>query len=245
MHCTVRRAFSDRLTTSSRAWLARQRQDPYVRSRLSSQPSYRSRSAYKLLELESKWGAFLSGSDVGAVIDLGAAPGGWSQVVAGKLGWLDLDEKKKEEERRQRRPAPVTKYEGAGAGAPILASSEGRRGRNKMGPDETPPDDNGMLLSKGRGTILALDILPMLPVPGVRTLQMDFLHPSTVSFLGSLLPGGKADVVLSDMAPNISGNSTRDTAKGLEIVEAVVRFAIGVLSPVPAHKGDRRKGVLL
>src|SRR5947199_947677 len=78
------------LPRSSRTWLARQSRDPYVRLRLSHPAPYRSRSAFKLLELDAKWDGFLSRSDVRAVVDLGAAPGGWSQVVAEKLGWISI-----------------------------------------------------------------------------------------------------------------------------------------------------------
>ena len=81
---------SHKLPPSSRAWLARQYRDPYVKARLSYPANYRSRSAFKLVELDHKW-KFLNHPDVRTVVDLGAAPGGWSQVVAGKMGWSDSD----------------------------------------------------------------------------------------------------------------------------------------------------------
>src|ERR1700732_3527945 len=76
------------LTSSSRTWLGKHFSDPYVKSRLSHPANFRSRSAFKLLELHEKYGSFLT-RNVNTVVDLGAAPGGWSQVVAGKMGWTD------------------------------------------------------------------------------------------------------------------------------------------------------------
>ena len=81
---------SHKLPPSSRAWLARQFHDPYVKARLSYPVNYRSRSAFKLLELDARW-HFLRHADVRTVVDLGAAPDGWSQVAAGKMGWPDSD----------------------------------------------------------------------------------------------------------------------------------------------------------
>jgi 23S rRNA (uridine2552-2'-O)-methyltransferase len=192
------RALSSNASASSRAWLARQKRDPYVRLRQSD--LYRSRSAFKLLQIEQSCGRFLSRGDVEGVVDLGAAPGGWSQVVAQKLGWTAVDEEDGE-----------------------LARGPGA----------------------GRGTILALDLLPMSFIPGVRTLQMDFLHPSTAEHLASLLPLGKADVILSDMAPNLSGNAVSDREKGREICEAVWEFARRVLSKAGPGKSQKKRGVLV
>lgn len=73
---------------SSKTWLARQSHDPYVKKRSASGLlSFRARSAFKLLELDEQWKLFRP--DVRSVVDLGAAPGGWSQVAAMKLGWID------------------------------------------------------------------------------------------------------------------------------------------------------------
>jgi 23S rRNA U2552 (ribose-2'-O)-methylase RlmE/FtsJ len=90
-------------------------------------------------------------------------------------------------------------------------------------------DDEDGLSGRGRGTIVAVDLLPILPIPGVHFLQMDFLHPSSMPRLVSLLPEGKADVGLSDMAPNMSGNKVRDEERGREISEAVWEFSRRVL----------------
>src|SRR6266545_2847298 len=72
---------------SSTQWISRQSRDPYVKKRVSDPAAYRTRSAFKLLEINEKMGGFLDHDDVNTVVDLGAAPGGWSQVVAGKFGW--------------------------------------------------------------------------------------------------------------------------------------------------------------
>src|SRR5258708_34628427 len=69
---------------SSKQWISRQFRDPYIKKRLTDPASYRSRSAFKLLEINDQMGGFLDHRDVRTVVDLGAAPGGWSQVVAGE-----------------------------------------------------------------------------------------------------------------------------------------------------------------
>jgi 23S rRNA (uridine2552-2'-O)-methyltransferase len=238
---------------SSRAWLARQFRDPYVRLRLSHPSNYRSRSAFKLLELDSKWGGFLSRSDVNAVVDLGGAPGGWSQVVAEKLGWIAPPTRQEisaiGDGHSDWRKSAQLKTSGKGAGVGLLSRSWS--GSSTWNPsaagsveEETPKGDEEPLQRKGRGTILSIDLLPIQPIPGVRTLQRDFLHSSTAPFLTSLLPDGLADVVLSDMAPNMSGNRVGDEERGREICEAVWEFAKRTLRKAE-EEGSRRRGVLL
>ncbi|KAI0064846.1 23S ribosomal RNA methyltransferase [Artomyces pyxidatus] len=185
---------------SSKHWLARQFKDPYVRQRLSSPKNYRSRSAFKLIEINEKHDKFLHRPDVRAVIDLGAAPGGWSQVAA---AWIE--------------------------GTSVVAES-------------TLADD-------GRGVVIAVDRLRMLPIVGVHTLQMDFLSPDASSIIGSLLrekanEGGKADVILSDMAANTTGNRVTDVQNAMDISEAVWQFARSHLRTAESI-GRRRGGVLL
>ena len=87
MYPTAARSAGKSLSPSSKQWLARHFDDPYVRQRLSHPAQYRSRSAFKLLEIDDRHRRFLRATDVRAVVDLGAAPGGWSQVVAGFMGW--------------------------------------------------------------------------------------------------------------------------------------------------------------
>ena len=235
MHFT---ALSRGLPPSSRAWLARQFRDPYVRQRFSDPAAYRSRAAFKLLELEQKWGQFLSRSDVRVVVDLGAAPGGWAQVVAGKLGWTDDRERQLRDQRRA--------LEGSGYGLKHNVKLE-KLGTWSSPPDQ--PDENGPHARPvQKGMVIAVDLLPILPLPGVHTLKVDFLTPYAEKLIKDLLTSddnldGKVDVVLSDMAPNISGNRIHDIESSLEIAHAAFRFAKENLRT--AKKIGRAKGGVL
>jgi 23S rRNA (uridine2552-2'-O)-methyltransferase len=149
---------------SSQRWLARQASDPYVRR--AKAEGYRSRAAYKLLELQEKDRLLQPGL---CVVDLGAAPGGWSQVAAQAVG---------------------------------------RRGR-----------------------VLALDLLPMEPVPGVDILTGDFNDQALLDAAVAWLGEGRADLVLSDMAPNVSGMKAVDQPRSMLLVELAIDFARRVLKP--------------
>jgi 23S rRNA (uridine2552-2'-O)-methyltransferase len=151
---------------SSKLWLERQLNDPYVaRAR---REGYRSRAVYKLAEIDDKYRFLKPG---GRVVDLGAAPGGWSQIAARRTGAAD-----------------------------------------------------------GKGRVVAIDILEMDPIPGVDFLKLDFLDPSAPDILKELL-GGKADVVLSDMAANATGHRKTDHLKIVGLVEAAAEFASEILAP--------------
>ncbi|EKM51221.1 uncharacterized protein PHACADRAFT_103563 [Phanerochaete carnosa HHB-10118-sp] len=209
------RAYSHKLPPSSRAWLARQFGDPFVKARLSHPAHYRSRGAFKLLELEARF-KFLRAPDVRAVVDLGAAPGGWSQVASGKLGW-SLD------------------------GQPLADDDDPLAYLN------AGPDDDDDAARQGRGVIVAVDLLPMHPIPGVQTLQTDFLAPDADELVEALLAtaGGRGvDVVLSDMAANCTGSAVADTEASLQICEAVLAFARRHLRTA-REIGRRRGGVLV
>ncbi|EDR09996.1 RNA methyltransferase [Laccaria bicolor S238N-H82] len=186
------------LRSSSKSWIARQARDPYVKKRLSDPASYRSRSAFKLLEINDQWDSFLTKPDVKAVVDLGAAPGGWSQVPYDPLNIDDLE--------------------------PSSALT-------------------------GRGTIVAVDLLKMQPIHGVHAIQADFLAAETERRIHNLLSvkGNlecKADIILSDIAANASGNDVHDIESSLEICEAVFCFARQYLRSAE-RIGRRRGGVLL
>jgi 23S rRNA (uridine2552-2'-O)-methyltransferase len=150
-------------THSSQLWLARQLNDPYVAR--AKREGLRSRAAFKLSEIDDKHHLLKSGA---RVIDLGAAPGGWSQVAAKRVG--------------------------------------------------------------ARGRVVAIDVLEMVPVPGVEFLQLDFLDPRAPEKLKNLL-GGPADVVLSDMAANATGHRPTDHLKIMALVESAAEFAREVLKP--------------
>ena len=156
----------------NKAWLNDHVNDPYVK--LAQKEGYRARAAYKLKEIDDTFGLVRPGA---LVIDLGAAPGAWSQYLRRKL-------------------AP----QGAAAGALD-------------------------------GTILALDLLPMEPVEGVTFLQGDFREAEVLARLEEALGGRKADLVVSDMAPNLSGIAAADAARISDLVELAVDFAARHLKP--------------
>ena len=216
-----------KLSSASRSYLSRQSRDPYVKQRNASPNAYRSRSAFKLLELNTAWGSFLSKKDIRAVVDLGAAPGGWSQVVAEKLGWID---------------AAALDWDGSDV-AHDNGFRSGRVPGGEMNVDASSPWGS----KHGRGIIVSVDLLPMAPIPGVHTMQMDFLTPQAGAAVKAALstpenPSGMADIILSDMAANFSGYKTRDVESSLDICQSVFDFAKDNLQV--AIKG-RRGGTLL
>ena len=153
-------------TVSSQRWLKRQLDDPYVRRAKSE--GYRSRAAYKLIEIDDKHRLLRRGAKV---LDLGAAPGGWSQVAASRV---------------------------------------------KGG--------------KGGGKVVAIDLLEIEPIAGVDFVQLDFLDQAAVGRLKEMI-GGRADVVLCDMAANATGHRKTDHFKIVALVEAATAFAREVLAP--------------
>jgi 23S rRNA (uridine2552-2'-O)-methyltransferase len=147
---------------SSRAWLERQINDPYVAR--AKREGFRSRAAYKLSEIDDKYRLLKPGA---RVIDLGAAPGGWSEIAA-----------------------------------------------RRVGPG---------------GRVIALDVLDMKPIAGVEFLHLDFLDNAAPARLKEML-GGKADVVLSDMAANATGHRQTDHLRIVALAEAAAEFAREVLN---------------
>jgi len=138
--------------------------DPYVQR--AKAEGYRSRAAYKLLELDKKDRLLVPGQ---LVVDLGAAPGSWSQVVVAKLG------------------------------------------------------------TKGR--VVAVDLLPMEPLAGVHFVQGDFREQEVLDALLLALGGRKADLVISDLAPNISGIGVSDQARSMYLCELALEFVRQCLAP--------------
>ncbi|THH08277.1 hypothetical protein EW145_g2808 [Phellinidium pouzarii] len=191
---------------SSKQWLARQARDPFVKARAQNAARYRARSAFKLLQLNDHYKLF-GPNKTNVAIDLGAAPGGWSQVVADALGVSEPEEP----ETIQRSNEDVVEA--------ILAESA----LGTWSETQTSAPEEG---TKNRKTIISLDVLPIKPLRGVRTVRQDFLDGGA-ELVASLLPtpDTKADLILSDIAPNMSGNKTHDSAAGLEICQAVYAFA--------------------
>ncbi len=160
----------------SARWLQEHRSDPFVKR--AAREGYRSRAAFKLAEIDDRDEIFSSGQ---VVVDLGAAPGGWSQLARERIG----------------------------AG----------------------------------GRLIAMDILPMEPLAEVEFIAGDFQDQETLECLEAALGGRVADLVLSDMAPNISGIRTADQARTMELVEIAEAAAEAWLKPggamvVKVFQGD-------
>ena len=147
---------------SSRQWLADHEDDEYVKRARAE--GYRSRASYKLLEIDDKFHVLKPGA---VVVDLGAAPGGWSQVAAARTG--------------------------------------------------------------ERGKILALDILEMRPIQGVTVIQGDFTEEGPLQALIALAGDSGVDLVISDMAPNLSGMKDIDQPRSMYLAELAHDFAVRVL----------------
>src|SRR5690349_15817417 len=147
-----------------KAWMHEHVSDAYVRE--AQRLGYRSRSAFKLLELAEKDKLFRRAM---TVVDLGAAPGSWCQVLKERLG-------------------PQAK-------------------------------------------IIAVDMLPMEPIPGVTLIQADFATDEGLRAVEASLAGARADLVLSDMAPNLSGIESVDQARSVHLAELALEFASHALQP--------------
>lgn len=161
---------------SSGRWLQRHFDDAYVRR--AQQAGYRSRAAFKLLEINERDHILRPGM---TVIDLGAAPGGWTQVAAKIVG--------------------------------------------------------------ERGRIIALDVLPMDSISGVRFIQGDFREDAVFAALLEMMGEQRADLVISDMAPNISGMKSVDQPRAMYLADLALDLARKVLSPggcllVKAFEGE-------
>lgn len=151
-------------TKSSARWLREHFTDEYVKR--AQREGYRSRAVYKLLEIQEKDHLLRPGL---TVVDLGAAPGGWSQLAVQLMGQ--------------------------------------------------------------QGTVIALDLLPMEPLPGVEVLEGDFRDAVTLDRLLTILNGQPVDLVISDMAPNTSGIRAVDQPRGLYLAELALDFAQRCLRP--------------
>jgi len=154
---------------SSGRWLQEHFEDQYVKK--AKQDGYRSRASYKLLELDKKDKLFRPGM---SVVDLGSAPGGWSQIAA------------------------------------KLVNNSG---------------------GSAKGRVYASDILPMDHLPGVAFIQGDFTEEAVFEQLMSLMGGAKADLVISDMAPNMSGMADVDQPRSMYLVELALDMSRQVLKP--------------
>lgn len=148
-------------STASQRWLKRQLNDPYVQA--ARREGWRSRAAFKLIEMDDRFHLLHKGA---RVVDLGAAPGGWTQVA--------------------------------------------RR--------------------RGAAIVVAVDLLQIDPIPGAVLIRGDFTDPATEQRVASAL-GGKADLVLSDMAPNTTGHAATDHLRIMSRAESALDFALTILAP--------------
>ena len=151
-------------TKSSQRWLARNAKDKYVKR--ARQEGARSRAIYKLEEIDRRDHLLHPGM---TVVDLGAAPGGWSQYVKSRVG--------------------------------------------------------------DSGRVLALDILPMEPIVGVEFIEGDFTEPPVLDLLVQRLQGKPVDLVISDMAPNMTGVASVDQARSMNLAELALEFSDKSLKP--------------
>jgi 23S rRNA (uridine2552-2'-O)-methyltransferase len=151
-------------SASSKRWLHEHRSDTYVKQ--ARHEGYRSRAVYKLEELDQRDHLLRPGL---SMVDLGAAPGGWSQYAQRRLG--------------------------------------------------------------DKARIVALDVLPMDPLPGVTFIQGDFREAPVLDALEAAVGEAKVDLVLSDMAPNISGVDAADQAGTVHLAELALEFARARLKP--------------
>ncbi len=149
---------------SSRQWLDRHFNDEYVKK--AQKAGYRSRAAFKLLEIQEKDRVIKPGM---RVVDLGAAPGGWSQIARDLVG--------------------------------------------------------------EKGQVIALDILPMDPIAGVDIIQGDFREDEPLAQLRNLLDGEPVDLVISDLAPNVTGMASVDQPRAIYLCELALDFARESLKP--------------
>ena len=156
-------------TLSSKLWLERQLNDPYVAQ--ARRDGYRGRAAYKIAQLDDKHRFLRPGA---RVVDLGCAPGGWAQVAVPRVNAL------------------------------------------------------GEAKGKPQGRIIAVDLQAVAPIAGVEIHQLDFLEDDAADQVRAWL-GGRADVVMSDMAPAASGNRQVDHLRIVTLCEAAAEFAFDVL----------------
>jgi 23S rRNA (uridine2552-2'-O)-methyltransferase len=149
---------------SSRQWLDRHVNDEYVKK--AQQEGYRSRAAFKLLEIQEQDRLIKPGM---TIVDLGAAPGGWTQIAKKMMG--------------------------------------------------------------NKGQVIALDILPMEPIQNVEIIEGDFREDGPLNRLHEVLGGKSVDLVISDMAPNVSGVTAVDQPRAIYLCELTLEFARESLKP--------------
>jgi len=150
--------------SNTRHWLEQHKKDPYVRAAQAN--NYRSRAVYKLEQIDAKDHLIKANA---VIVDLGSAPGGWSQYCAQRL--------------------------------------------------------------RGKGSVIAVDLLPMEPLEGVSFTQTDFTTDEGLQALETMLAGQRVDLVLSDMAPNLTGVTVVDQMQAMHLAELTLDFCATYLKP--------------
>ncbi|KAG8861012.1 2' O-ribose methyltransferase [Serendipita sp. 411] len=223
-----------RTAGSTAAWLNRQRRDPFVKNR----GNYRSRSAFKLIQMNEQYHLFPKHQDF-VVCDLGSSPGGWSQACLELLGvsqpeayaWdneSDVDESPYDENDYGDVDIDADfdfGYKGKKLkGKEKTTSRQGRKIEEKEegGEENVNEDAEGFI---GDIKVVGVDLIPTEPLLGARFLQGDFLDPTVQQKLLELTGKQGADLILSDMAPNIRGNRIADIEASLELCRSVLEFA--------------------
>jgi len=169
--------FTSKSKKINKAWLHGHINDPYVKQ--AQKDGYRARAAYKLQEIDEELKLIRPGQ---VVVDLGAAPGAWSQYL-----------------------------------------------RRKFAPKEAGV--GGAAVGQLNGTIIALDLLDFEPIEGVHFIQGDFREDSVLKELEDTLAGRAVDLVVSDMAPNLSGITDTDAARVSLLIELALDFGQKHLTP--------------
>lgn len=247
-------------SSSSSAWINRHVNDPFVKQSVAL--GYRSRAAFKLLDINNAYRVIRPGD---TVVDLGAAPGGWAQVAASCA--------------YSRGPGSTTIVERGGrpsAGSvprpPLPRASPSRRssvlglacaevdasfgGEEEAGASGATPGATVAAAAKtssppspplSSACVFALDVLPLAPLLGVHAIQGDFTSLPARALLAEALTAaakawrgskpGRADVVLSDMAHNFIGNASTDHVKQMQLSWLALTFAVGGPKPVLARGG--------
>jgi 23S rRNA (uridine2552-2'-O)-methyltransferase len=160
---------SGRKHHSNRTWIQRHLADPYVQA--ANRDGYRSRAAYKLIEIDDRDRLIRRPA---TVVELGASPGSWTQVLVKRLS-----------------------------------------------------DRDGRLC----GRVIALDLLPMEPIEGVQVIEGDFREEAVERSLVEALQGRPADLIVSDMSPNLSGIDAADAARSQDLCDLALQFAANHLKP--------------
>ena len=195
-------------SASSKRWLKRQRKDAFGRG------DHRSRAFHKLEQLDQKHRLFAPGIADGVVIDLGAAPGGWTEYVA------------REQQRQQ-----------------MQAEERGGGGYDDDGDDDNDGNGGNLFGSHyhGGGRVVGVDLLPMEPIPGAVLIEGDFRQAAVRAEVAAAARGMPVRWVLSDMAPNTSGDKSTDHFRSLDLCLLALEFATSP-SPFSSSGGGTGSG---